>query len=352
MESKSDFKIYWESQGKNQMCGLHCINSLLQGPFFEPDMLKDIAVHLDEEEAKLMGIDPKKKHYKSVNYDRDGNYNIQVITEALKIYGVEIQPKKKEDLDKILNSSPSDIDLQGFILNSTSHWIALRKINGLWFNLNSTNPSPGPQIVSDFYLSAFIDETYNYGFTHFQVIGLNPVDESNFSSINSKNQKVVKYSDILKVKPSKLNFGDTDDMEMEKAMKESINLNSKQSVPTIQNQEIHYDDNEIDDDIKHILELSLAEYKKTVSQDPDSNTKELEVENIEVTIIHGEDVWEPVKFKKTANAGDIQAYCQKKLNEVSSLKIHIDSITTETLDVNKCIGEISDKFGTLTLYIE
>lgn len=34
---------------------------------------------------------------------------------------------KKEDLT----------EKTGFICNSSAHWIAIRKINGIWFNLNS-----------------------------------------------------------------------------------------------------------------------------------------------------------------------------------------------------------------------
>jgi len=43
----------------------------------------------------------------------------------------------------------------GFICNSSSHWFPIRKIEDTWYNLNSTNRG-GPEIVSDFYLSAFL----------------------------------------------------------------------------------------------------------------------------------------------------------------------------------------------------
>ena len=34
--------IYWEQQGKDLMCGLHCINTLLQGPIYNPvDLAKE-----------------------------------------------------------------------------------------------------------------------------------------------------------------------------------------------------------------------------------------------------------------------------------------------------------------------
>ena len=39
----------------------------------------------------------------------------------------------------------------GFICNSSNHWLTIRKVNGKWYNLNSTNKE-GPEIISDFYL--------------------------------------------------------------------------------------------------------------------------------------------------------------------------------------------------------
>jgi ataxin-3 len=50
------------------------------------------------------------------------------------------------------------------------HWIAIRKLYGTWYNLNSTNiVPPGPQIISDFYLAAFLDSIKNSGYTIFVV---------------------------------------------------------------------------------------------------------------------------------------------------------------------------------------
>lgn len=28
-----NYKVYWEKQGVDSLCGVHCINSLLQGSF-------------------------------------------------------------------------------------------------------------------------------------------------------------------------------------------------------------------------------------------------------------------------------------------------------------------------------
>ena len=34
MKTQTTF-IYWEKQGTDRLCGVHCINSLLQGPFYD-----------------------------------------------------------------------------------------------------------------------------------------------------------------------------------------------------------------------------------------------------------------------------------------------------------------------------
>lgn len=36
-------------------CGVHCINALLQGPYFDEVQLSQIAIQLDQEEKELFG---------------------------------------------------------------------------------------------------------------------------------------------------------------------------------------------------------------------------------------------------------------------------------------------------------
>jgi len=36
-------KVYFEKQGNDMMCGLHCINALLQGPIFDEVSMSQIA---------------------------------------------------------------------------------------------------------------------------------------------------------------------------------------------------------------------------------------------------------------------------------------------------------------------
>ena len=84
------------------------------------------------------------------NVDDDGNYNIQVLQEALKTHEIDLVPLKKNEAEKLLIESYDT--LNAFIFNSTTHWFAIRKIDNVWFNLNSCNSLPGPQIITEFYL--------------------------------------------------------------------------------------------------------------------------------------------------------------------------------------------------------
>jgi hypothetical protein len=56
LEIISNFKrqfVYFEKQSNDRLCGLHCINSLVQAPLFDAIQLSEIAQNLDEMEKKL-----------------------------------------------------------------------------------------------------------------------------------------------------------------------------------------------------------------------------------------------------------------------------------------------------------
>jgi ataxin-3 len=97
----------------------------------------------------------------------------------------------EKDMDKI----------EALIFNSSSHWFAIRKIEGIWFNLNSTNSLPGPEIISDFYLSAFIQGAEDIGYTNFLVTKLPflPDLKSGYTNLQPY-QKLASIEDITKAK--------------------------------------------------------------------------------------------------------------------------------------------------------
>jgi len=46
-------KVYFEKQSNDRLCGVHCLNNLLQGPFFDAISLSEIALRLDDMEKKI-----------------------------------------------------------------------------------------------------------------------------------------------------------------------------------------------------------------------------------------------------------------------------------------------------------
>lgn len=78
--------IYWEKQGQDMLCGLHCINSLLQGPIFDEISLSQIARELQQKENELLGRSNSGINMgaESDYLDNSGNYSIEVLSGALK----------------------------------------------------------------------------------------------------------------------------------------------------------------------------------------------------------------------------------------------------------------------------
>ena len=78
------------------LCGVHCLNTLLQGPYFTAVDLMRFASELDEKERQTMlemGADTndflRYMAEESGNVSDDGNYSIQVLSEALKVWSVD-----------------------------------------------------------------------------------------------------------------------------------------------------------------------------------------------------------------------------------------------------------------------
>ena len=93
----------------------------------------------------------------------DGNYNIQVLQEALKRFG-DFECVRVEN-PTVMATTTDITQEQAFICHTENHWIAIRQLHGQWFNLNSLNREPGPEIVSSFYLAALLDSITQMGST-------------------------------------------------------------------------------------------------------------------------------------------------------------------------------------------
>ncbi len=91
-----------------------------------------------------------------------------MLQEALKGFGsLRCEPIERKDIKASIKDYGQE---EAFICHSVDHWMAIRKLYGTWYNLNSTNiVPPGPQVISDFYLAAFLDSIKHSGYTIFVV---------------------------------------------------------------------------------------------------------------------------------------------------------------------------------------
>ena len=190
-----------------------------------------------------------------------------MLSEALKSLGTGIRPLKKSEAINLVEKNLNNVE--ALIFNSSTHWFAIRKINNIWFNLNSTNSFPGPEIISDFYLSAFIQGTQDIGYTNFLINDVPNMLEvkSDFYSNLQPHQRLISIEDVIRAKEAKK----IKDIKMDDPSKEKKEEEHKFTAFSGKGYVI-CEDNKLsnnitsrdfeDDVMKHAFELSLMEYVK------------------------------------------------------------------------------------------
>ncbi|NXG52730.1 ATX3 protein, partial [Psilopogon haemacephalus] len=159
---------------EGSLCAQHCLNNLLQGEYFSPVELSSIAQQLDEEERMRMaegGVSSEEyrtflQQQPSVNMDDSGFFSIQVISNALKVWGLELILFNSPEYQR-LGIDP--VNEKSFICNYKEHWFTVRKLGKQWFNLNSL--LMGPELISDTYLALFLAQLQQEGYSIFVVKG-------------------------------------------------------------------------------------------------------------------------------------------------------------------------------------
>jgi len=202
--------IYHEKQVSG-LCAVHCLNNLLQGPYFTEIDLMHIAKELDEKERQvMMEMGTETKDFlnfiadDSGNVADDGNYSIQVLSRALAVFSLQAIPLLSPEM-KIARNEP--LKEGAFICNFKNHWITIRKfeVNGFWYNLNSLQDVPS--YLSEFYLSAFLDTLLEKGYSIFCIRGILPCihtdplaiwKNSNWRKISQRSFKYGRSNEELK----------------------------------------------------------------------------------------------------------------------------------------------------------
>ncbi|XP_066151096.1 ataxin-3-like isoform X2 [Euwallacea fornicatus] len=204
--------IFHEKQD-GSLCAQHCLNSLLQGSYFNAVDLGSLASRLDEEEREQMaegGVDTEDYRtflqQPSSNMDDSGYFSVQVISSALQVWGLELVPYCSTD-ERAKSALENPSQMQAFICNYKEHWFTIRKIGNQWFNLNSLLAKP--QLISDTYLSLFLAQLRNEGY-------LGP-------SISTESDPDLQAALRLSLQSSEQQDSpDSDDRELQEAMRLSL----------------------------------------------------------------------------------------------------------------------------------
>jgi len=159
-------RLYHEAQ-VGQLCGVHALNAVLQGPAFNEVDLATIGQALDAEERRLGVGDAAAAGTASQNVQEDGFFSITVLTRALESYSLDLVPLK--DPRAVRVRARPEADGEAFVCWLDSHYFALRKCEGTWWNLNSL--LPGPQKLSDTYLATYLAQLQAEGYSVFVVCG-------------------------------------------------------------------------------------------------------------------------------------------------------------------------------------
>uniref|UniRef100_A0A6M2DMQ2 ubiquitinyl hydrolase 1 n=1 Tax=Xenopsylla cheopis TaxID=163159 RepID=A0A6M2DMQ2_XENCH len=169
--------IFHEKQD-GRLCAQHCLNALLQGPYFSAIELSELANRLDDEEREQMaenGIDSDEYRQfleqPSNNLDDTGYFSVQVISKALSLWGLELVNYCSSE-PEAMDARTDPCRMKAFICNHQNHWFCVRRFGSEWFNLNSL--LSGPKYMSDTYLTEFLNELQSSGYTIFIISGIFP----------------------------------------------------------------------------------------------------------------------------------------------------------------------------------
>ncbi|KAL1507476.1 hypothetical protein AB1Y20_008312 [Prymnesium parvum] len=138
-DRSSAYFLYHEKQ-LSAMCGVHALNNLLQGPHFGVGDLAEWAYQLDSRERALLA--PSAAPPPSPRVDPlTGNFNLDVLSAALRGLDVELTHADHAAVAERVARGAEEEE-EAFLCHVRSHWLALRKLCGVWWNLDSRLPRP------------------------------------------------------------------------------------------------------------------------------------------------------------------------------------------------------------------
>ena len=101
------------------------------------------------------------------NVRADGFFSVQVMLEGLKrLTSTHAQPIRSEAARDALAAPTREV---GFICNRSEHWFPIRRLGGVWFDLNSMLPTP--KVLSETHLQMYLQQNIAEGYTIYVVRG-------------------------------------------------------------------------------------------------------------------------------------------------------------------------------------
>jgi len=261
MSQKDAFRIFWEKQDSG-FCGVHCLNNLLQGPYYTEWDLAQIGQQLQDEERKLMaesGVDSAEflsfMAKESSHVDDGGNFSIEVLKKGLASMNIQIVAVGSEQARDVVKNATKEL---AFICNLSNHWFAVRKLGDAWYNLNSLLKS-GPELITDFYLSEFLYQLVAEKYSLFVVRGQFPAPNESLNNAVAGRGRWFNAADVrkkgVKQRPSSSSQRPVNaDADLETAIAMSLSTYSEQP-PKDDLKEPPRRDGE--DDLEFAIRLSL-----------------------------------------------------------------------------------------------
>lgn len=152
MEEDGKVKIYHERQ-RLQLCLLHSLNNLFQvKDAFTRSDLDSIAEKLDVDDPNRGSWNPVSLVFRPHHNEITGNYDINVLITALEQKGKTVVWHDKRNGASSIDLNGTDDRLMGIVLNvpvrkfsglwRSRHWVTLRCIQRVWYNLDSDLAAP------------------------------------------------------------------------------------------------------------------------------------------------------------------------------------------------------------------
>lgn len=159
-----------------------------------------------------------------------GFFSIQVLQKALETFNIELIPfASQQPMAQHARDEPTSV--QAYICNLREHWLTIRRFGRQYFDLNSI--SNVPKLISDTYLSLYLAQLQQSGYSIFIIRGDLPVcladerlannviDPTFYRSLTE--QRAETSSSRPSVPSSSSSF---DDSDLQRAIKASVEMDT------------------------------------------------------------------------------------------------------------------------------